>query len=91
LPSVTEASLAAEITPSGCGLGEVACGDVVPDLVPFGWRQYAPQGLVDSFEAIEPRGSILVEPARRFVEQEQPAGPGWASAAASTTAPPGRN
>jgi hypothetical protein len=64
---------------------------VVPDLVPFGWRQYAPQGLVDSFEAIEPRGSILVEPARRFVEQEQPAGPGWASAAASTTAPPGRN
>lgn len=42
LPSVTEASLAAEITPSGCGLGEVACGDVMPDLVPFGRHQYAP-------------------------------------------------
>ena len=42
LPSVTEASLAAEITPSGCGLGKVACGDVMPDLVPFGRRQYAP-------------------------------------------------
>ena len=42
LPSVTEASLAAELTPSGCGLGEVACGDVMPDLVPFGRRQYAP-------------------------------------------------
>ena len=42
LPSVTEASLVAEITPSGCGLGKVACGDVMPDLVPFGRRQYAP-------------------------------------------------
>jgi hypothetical protein len=42
LPSVTEASLTTEITPSGCGLGKVACGDVTPDLAPFGWRQYAP-------------------------------------------------
>jgi hypothetical protein len=42
LPSLTEASLAAEITPSGCGLGKVAGGDVMPDLVPFGRRQYAP-------------------------------------------------
>jgi hypothetical protein len=42
LPSVTEASLAVEITASGCGLGKVACGDVMPDLVPFGRRQYAP-------------------------------------------------
>lgn len=90
-PCLTEASLAAEFAPHGRGLGKIAAADVVPDLVPFGWRQYAPQGLVDPFEAIEPRGSILVEPARRFVEQEQPAGPGWASAAASTTAPPGRN
>lgn len=90
-PRLTEASLAAEFAPHGRGLGKIAAADVVPDLVPFGWRQYAPQGLADSFEAIEPRGSILVEPARRFVEQEQPAGPGWASAAASTTAPPGRN
>jgi hypothetical protein len=42
LPSLTEASLAAEITPSRRGLGKVAGGDVMPDLVPFGRRQYAP-------------------------------------------------
>ena len=68
LPRLTEAGLAAELSPLGCGLGKVAGGDVVPDLVPFGRRQYSPQGLVHPHEAVEIRGPILVEPTRRFVE-----------------------
>jgi hypothetical protein len=35
------------------GLGKVAGGDMVPDLVPFGRRQYPPQGLVHQHEAVE--------------------------------------
>jgi hypothetical protein len=42
LPRLAEAGLAAELTPDGCGLGKVAGGDVVPDLIPFGRRQYPP-------------------------------------------------
>src|SRR6202035_5921900 len=67
-PCLTEAGLAAELAPDVCGLGKVAGGDVVPDLVPFGRRQYSPQGLVRPHEAIEIRGPILVDPTRRFVE-----------------------
>ena len=68
LPRLSEAGLAAELAPVGCGLGKVAGGDVVPDLVPFGRRQYPPQGLVRPHEAVEIRGPILVDPTRRFVE-----------------------
>jgi hypothetical protein len=74
LPCLTEAGLAAELAPFGCGLGKVAGGDVVPDLVPFGRRQYTPQWLVRPHEAVEICGPILVDPTRRFVEQEDPAG-----------------
>src|SRR5262245_4390426 len=42
----SEAGLAAELAPYRPGLGKVAGGDVVPDLVPFVGRQYAPPGLV---------------------------------------------
>ena len=42
LPRLTEAGLATEFAPLGCGLGKVAGGDVVPDLIPFGRRQYPP-------------------------------------------------
>jgi hypothetical protein len=36
LARLTEAGLAAELAPLGCGLGKVAGDDVVPDLVPLG-------------------------------------------------------
>src|ERR1700730_13140406 len=68
LPRLAEAGLAAELAPLGCGLGKVASGDVVPDLVPFGRRQYPPQGLVRPHETVEICGPILVVPTRRFVE-----------------------
>jgi hypothetical protein len=79
LPRFTEAGLAAELAPDGGGLGKVAGGDVVPDLVPFGRRQYPPQGLVRPHEAVEICGPILVDTTRRFVEQEDPAGTGGAA------------
>ena len=74
LPRFAKACLAAEFAPHGCGLGKVAGGDVMPNLVPLGWRQYRPQGLVRSYETIEPRGPILAGPTRRLVEEEDPAG-----------------
>ena len=40
LPRFAKACLAAEFAPHGCGLGKVAGGDVMPNLVPLGWRQY---------------------------------------------------
>ncbi|MEA2955503.1 MAG: hypothetical protein QOJ58_1000 [Alphaproteobacteria bacterium] len=48
LPRFAKARLAAQFAPHGCGLGKVAGGDVMPNLVPLGWRQYRPQGLVRS-------------------------------------------
>ena len=71
LPRFAKARLAAEFGPHGCGLGKVAGGDVMPNLVPLGWRQYRPQGLVRSYETIEPRGPILAGPPRRLVEEER--------------------
>src|SRR3954454_15085811 len=57
----------------------VAGGDVMPNLGPLGWRQYRPQGLVRSYETIEPRGPILAGPPRRLVEEEDPAATGVAA------------
>ncbi len=71
---VAEPGLAAELAPDGCGLGEVAGRDVVPDLRPFRRRQHAPQGLVGAQEAGQERIAVLIGPARRLVEQEDPAG-----------------
>src|ERR1700730_1453057 len=76
LPRLTEAGLAAELAPVGCGLGKVAGGDVVPDLVPFGRRQYPPQRLGRPHEAVEVCGPILLDPTRWFIEQEYPASTG---------------
>src|ERR1700730_14150219 len=59
-PCLTEAGLAAELAPDVSGLGKVAGGDVVPDLVPFGRRQYPPQGLVHQHEAVEICDPILI-------------------------------
>src|SRR5215203_344548 len=74
VPRFAEACLSAEFAPHGCGLGKVAGADVMPNLIPLGWRQYPPQGLVRSYETIEPRGPILAGPTRRLVEEEDPAG-----------------
>src|SRR5262245_27776810 len=65
LPRHMEAGLAAEVAPDGRSLGKVAGGDVVADLVPFGQRQYPPQGLVRPDEAVEICGPILVVSTRR--------------------------
>jgi hypothetical protein len=72
LPRLAEAGIAAELAPDGCGLGKVAGGDVVPDLVPFGRRQYRPQGLVRPHEAVEICGLILVDPAIPGVHVRRP-------------------
>src|SRR2546430_6408050 len=64
LPRFAEAGLAAELAPVVCSLGKVAGGDVVPDLVPLGRRQYPPQGLVRPREAVEICGPVLVDPTR---------------------------
>src|SRR5262249_33457981 len=48
-----------EVAPDGRGLGKVAGGDVVADMVPFGQRQYPPQGLVRPDEAVEICGPII--------------------------------
>src|SRR4051794_34896205 len=74
LPRLAKACLAAEFAPHGCGLGKVAGADVMPDLVPLGWRQFPPQGLVGSHETIEPRGPILAGPTRRLVQEKDPTG-----------------
>src|SRR6478609_9294465 len=79
LPRFAEARLATEFAPHGCGLGKVAGADVMPNLVPLGWRQYPPQGLVRLYETIEPRGPILAGPTRRLVQEEDPAGTGGAA------------
>src|SRR5262245_54917924 len=71
-----EAGLAAELAPHRPGLGKVAGGDVVPDLLPFVRRQYSPPRLVRAQEAVEPCRTILAVAARRLVEQEDPAGAG---------------
>ena len=72
LPRFAKACLTAEFAPHGCGLGKVAGADVMPNLIPLGWRQYRPQGLVRSYETIEPRGPILAGPTRRLVEEKIP-------------------
>jgi hypothetical protein len=60
LPRLREAGLAAELAPDRRRLGEVAGGDVLPELVPFGRCQCLPQGFVRPQETIEKRGAILI-------------------------------
>jgi hypothetical protein len=79
LPRLTEAGLAAERAPAVSGFGKVAGRNVLPNLVPFDRRQHLPQGLVRAQEAVEECGSILVDPTRRFIKQEYPAGTGGAA------------
>src|SRR5438876_9682964 len=79
LARVREAGLAAELAPDRRRLGEVAAGDVLPDLVPFGRRQRLPQGFVRTREALEKRGAIFIVSARRLVAQKDAAGAGGAA------------
>src|SRR4051812_31201662 len=74
LPRFAKACLTAEFAPQARGLGKAEGADVIQNRAPLGGRKYPPQGLVRSYETIEPRGPILAGPTRRLVEEEDPAG-----------------
>src|SRR5260370_7118304 len=79
LARLREAGLAAELAPDRRRLGEVAAGDVPPDLVPFRRRQRLPPGFVRAREALEKGGAVFIVSARRLVEQKHAAGAGGAA------------
>ena len=65
LPRFAKACLAAEFAPHGCGLGKVAGGDVMPNLVPLGWRQYPSTGLLFVLVRNDRASAARSSPARR--------------------------
>src|SRR5260370_8262252 len=79
LARLREAGLAAELAPDRRRLGEVAAGDVPPDLVPFRRRQRLPPRFVRAREALEKGGAVFIVSPRRLVDQKHAPGAGGAA------------